>query len=122
MAAKVNIRRCSEADWPAVWDIMEPVIRVGDTYPYAMDMTVDGARQMWLEIPAATYVAEDTESNILGTYYLKPNQPTLGHMLRIAVTWLQNGRAVWELPRKCASTPRMKRFEWAIAPCSTTSW
>ncbi|TDJ35749.1 MAG: GNAT family N-acetyltransferase [Gammaproteobacteria bacterium] len=78
MAAKVNIRRCSEADWPAVWDIMEPVIRVGDTYPYAMDMTVDGARQMWLEIPAATYVAEDTESNILGTYYLKPNQPTLG--------------------------------------------
>jgi L-amino acid N-acyltransferase YncA len=78
MAANINIRPFDEADWPAVWDFMEPVIRAGDTYPYAMDMTADGARQMWLEIPSATYVAEDTEGNILGTYYIKPNQPTLG--------------------------------------------
>jgi L-amino acid N-acyltransferase YncA len=78
MAANINIRPFIEADWPAVWEIMEPVIRAGDTYPYAMDMTIDGARQMWLEIPSATYVAEDTEGNLLGTYYIKPNQPTLG--------------------------------------------
>lgn len=78
MAAKVNIRPLSEADWPAVWDLMEPVIRAGDTYPYAMDMKVDAARQMWLEIPSASYIAEDAKGNIVGTYYLKPNQPTLG--------------------------------------------
>ncbi len=78
MDAHVNIRLISEADWPAVWQLMEPVIRAGDTYPYAIDMTVDGARQMWIEIPAATYVAEDEQGNILGTYYIKPNQPTLG--------------------------------------------
>jgi len=36
MAAYINIRPFSEADWPAVWEIMEPVIRAGDTYPYAM--------------------------------------------------------------------------------------
>ena len=78
MDAHVNIRLISAADWPAVWEFMEPVIRAGDTYPYAIDMTVDGARQMWIEIPAATYVAEDEQGNILGTYYIKPNQPTLG--------------------------------------------
>ncbi len=78
MGAHVNIRLISEADWPAVWQLMEPVIRAGDTYPYAIDMTVDRARQMWVEIPAATYVAEYEQGNILGTYYIKPNQPTLG--------------------------------------------
>ncbi len=28
--------------------------------------------------PAATYIAENADGNILGTYYIKPNQPTLG--------------------------------------------
>ena len=36
MAAKLNIRPFGEADWPGVWEIMEPVIRAGDTYPYVM--------------------------------------------------------------------------------------
>jgi L-amino acid N-acyltransferase YncA len=78
MGDTLNIRRFAEADWPAVWRIMEPIIRAGDTYPYAMDMTADGAREMWLDIPEATYVAEDVNGEIVGTYYLKPNQPTLG--------------------------------------------
>ena len=78
MNANVNIRPISEADWRAVWEIMEPVIRAGDTYPYATEMTIEGARQMWIDIPEAAYVAEDADGNILGTYYIKPNQPTLG--------------------------------------------
>jgi L-amino acid N-acyltransferase YncA len=76
--SRVNIRPIREGDWPAVWEFMAPVIRAGDTYPYAMDMTVNGARDMWIEVPAATYVAEDAQGHILGTYYIKPNQPTLG--------------------------------------------
>ena len=78
MSVNVAIRPIADADWPAVWEFMEPVIRAGDTYPYAMDMTVEGARQMWIDIPAATYVAEDPDENLLGSYYIKPNQPTLG--------------------------------------------
>lgn len=78
MSANVVIRPITEADWPAVWKFMEPVIRAGDTYPYAMDMTVDGARQMWIDVPEATYVAEGPDRDLLGTYYIKPNQPTLG--------------------------------------------
>lgn len=78
MSANVVIRPITDADWPAVWEFMEPVIRAGDTYPYAMDMTVEGARKMWIDITEATYVAEDEDGNPLGSYYIKPNQPTLG--------------------------------------------
>jgi RimJ/RimL family protein N-acetyltransferase len=67
-----------EADWPPVWRLMEPVIRAGETYPYAIDMTVDQARRMWLDVTEAAYVAEGDDGELLGTYYIKPNQPTLG--------------------------------------------
>ena len=29
-------------------------------------------------MPSATFLAVDEESNVVGTYYIKPNQPTLG--------------------------------------------
>ena len=74
----ITVRALEEHDWPAVWTLMEPIIRAGESYPYAMDMTEEGARHMWLEVTHAAYVAEDEDGEILGTYYLKPNQPTLG--------------------------------------------
>ncbi len=74
----MTVRKLEIDDWPAVWRLMEPVIRAGETYPYAMNMTVDEARHMWLDVTEAAYVAEDERGNILGTCYIKPNQPTLG--------------------------------------------
>ena len=74
----IFVREFEEGDWPAVWSIMEPVIREGETYPYARDMTEEGARHMWLGVTSAVYVAAEEDGRILGTYYLKPNQPTLG--------------------------------------------
>jgi len=74
----IRIRELQENDWPNVWPFMEPIIRAGETYPYAMDMTVDQARRMWLDITESAYVAEDEDGSLLGTYYIKPNQPTLG--------------------------------------------
>ena len=74
----LNIRALEESDWPAVWALMDPIIRAGETYPYARDMDSAGARRMWIELTHAQYVAEDADGNIVGTYYIKPNQPTLG--------------------------------------------
>lgn len=76
--SEISIRPFVEEDWPAVWKIMEPIIRSGESYPYAMDMTSDGARHMWIEVTEAAYVAHDDNGQIIGTYYIKPNQPTLG--------------------------------------------
>ena len=33
---------------------------------------------MWVEVTEAAYVAEDDDGQVLGSYYIKPNQPTLG--------------------------------------------
>ena len=74
----VSVRKIEEKDWPAAWRFMEPIIRAGDTYPYAMDMTVNQARHMWLDVTEAAYVAEGNDGELLGSYYIKPNQPTLG--------------------------------------------
>lgn len=67
-----------EGDWPRVWEIMRPVIRAGETYPYARDMDAAGAHQMWIDIPQVSFIAENETGDLLGTYYIKPNQPTLG--------------------------------------------
>lgn len=74
----IRVRECLPEDWPAVWQFMAPVIRAGETYPYAPDMDETAARHLWLEVTDAAYVAEDKGGGIVGTYYLKPNQPSLG--------------------------------------------
>ena len=74
----MNLRDLTEDDWPAVWRLMEPVIRAGDTYPYATDMDEAGGRRMWLELTDRAYVAVGDDGEVVGTYYIKPNQPTLG--------------------------------------------
>jgi len=74
----VHIRDYRPDDWPGVWKMMEPVIRSGETYPYAMDMDSAGAHYMWIEKTDRVYVAEDESGELVGTYYIMPNQPTLG--------------------------------------------
>lgn len=82
----ISIRKLQEQDWPHVWQFMEPVIRVGQTYPFALDMDSEQAHNMWIEVTECAYVAVDEAGNIIGSYYIKPNQPTLGaHSLTEAV-------------------------------------
>ncbi len=72
-----DIRPTRHEDWPGLWEIFRLVVEKGDTYPYAMDTAEEEARGLWLDVPQATYVAVDGD-RVLGTYYLKPNQPALG--------------------------------------------
>jgi len=65
------IRRATDADWPAIWVILEPVFRAGTTYAVDRDITQDAAKALWMDAPAATFVADDGE--ILGTFYIKTN-------------------------------------------------
>ncbi len=72
------MRGFEEADWPSVWKMLEPVFRLGETYPYSPTISEAEARKQWIDLPTATYVATHSTSDIVGTYYIKPNQPTLG--------------------------------------------
>lgn len=74
----IEIRPFQEADWPALWSLLEPVFRAGDTYSFAADISEFEARRAWIEVPLSTFVAESDEGQILGTYYIKPNQPGQG--------------------------------------------
>ncbi len=74
----MEIRPFETSDWDALWDIIAPVFRAGETYPFAPDIGKQEAYQAWVAAPAATYVAVDDGNEILGTYYIKPNQPALG--------------------------------------------
>ena len=74
----LTIRQYAPGDWPALWAIMEPVFRAGETYAYDPAITEAEAQRVWIELPAATYVAVDEAGMLLGTYYIKPNQPGLG--------------------------------------------
>lgn len=74
----ITIRPFLDADWPAVWAILEPVLRAGETYSFPVDMTEAEARKAWVDTPMATFVATDGEGEALGLYYIKPNQPGQG--------------------------------------------
>lgn len=73
-----HIRPFRERDWPPVWGVLEPTFRAGETYAYSPEISEADARAVWIDAPAATFVACEEDGTILGTYFLKPNQPGLG--------------------------------------------
>ena len=78
MNGMLTIRLITDDDWPAVWRVIEPVFRAGETYPCPMDISEAEARRYWVDVPAATFVAVDEGGDVVGTYYIRPNQPGLG--------------------------------------------
>lgn len=73
-----HIGQLVDADWPATWEVIEPVFRTGDAYPYLRDTTIDDAFDIWVPGPAKTLVAANESGAIIGTYYIKPYQPGQG--------------------------------------------
>ncbi len=74
----LKIRHYEEQDWPAIWQILKPVFHAGETYAFLPDIEEEEAHRVWIEIPEATFVAGNGTGEIIGTYYIKPNQPGLG--------------------------------------------
>jgi len=73
MSASIDIRPFAAADAAAVWAILEPVIRAGDTYTLPRDMSEAAALAYWTAADKQTFVAEQ-DGRIVGTYYLRANQ------------------------------------------------
>lgn len=73
----LKIRPVLPTDKEALWAIIEPVIRAGDTYMYAPDSSREKMLGIWYDSEKYAYVAEDN-GKIVGTFFLKANQPDLG--------------------------------------------
>jgi ribosomal protein S18 acetylase RimI-like enzyme len=66
------IRPALRDDDDALWRILEPVFRAGETYPIPRDITRADALAYWRTPGHSVFVTED-DDGIVGTYYLRAN-------------------------------------------------
>ncbi|ULR42643.1 GNAT family N-acetyltransferase [Rhizobium sp. K102] len=67
------IRPANNDDRSAIWRIIGPTIRAGETYALDRDLSEADALAYWMGPDRETFVAEEG-GVILGTYYIKANQ------------------------------------------------
>jgi len=65
------------SDYDAIWAILEPMIRAGETYTLPRNMSREEALAYWFSAEKETFVWEE-DGVVLGTYFLKPNQQGCG--------------------------------------------
>ena len=73
----IEIRKAKDGDKPAVWQIIKAVIAGGDTYVFDPETPEDEMLTYWFSPEKFVYVAEE-DGEVLGTYWIKANQPGLG--------------------------------------------
>jgi ribosomal protein S18 acetylase RimI-like enzyme len=69
----MNIRAALPSDADAIWAILEPTIRGGETYTLPSDMSRDEALAYWTAPGHEVFIAEE-HGEVLGTYFLQANQ------------------------------------------------
>jgi ribosomal protein S18 acetylase RimI-like enzyme len=67
------IRPATQDDAGAIWAIIGPTIRAGETYTIDPGITEDAAIARWLGSDRETFVAVE-DGAVVGTYYIRPNQ------------------------------------------------
>jgi ribosomal protein S18 acetylase RimI-like enzyme len=73
MSPNLTIRPAAAADDDAIWAILEPTFRAGETYPIPRDISRTDALAYWRTPGHDVFVAEH-DGKIAGTYYLRANQ------------------------------------------------
>jgi L-amino acid N-acyltransferase YncA len=73
----MNIRLATQSEHEAIWQIISTVISTGDTYVFAPNSSKEKMLSYWFSEDKKTFVAEE-DGEVLGTFYLKANQPDLG--------------------------------------------
>ena len=71
------LRKAKPEDASVIWSIVEPIIRAGETYVFDPNSSREKMLDYWMAADKQTYVAE-RDGQILGTFYLKANQPDRG--------------------------------------------
>jgi hypothetical protein len=114
------IRPACAEDWSAIWSIIEPIIRAGETYTLDLDMGKADALGNWFGAEKETFVAEE-DRVILGTYYMRPNQAGGGrHVCNCGFMTDARARAAG-LRGEWGSMPWRMQGPAATEPCSSIS-
>ncbi len=73
MSINPTIHPATSHDQNAIWQIMKPIIRAGQTYALDRDLSKTDALNYWMNPGHKTFIAQSYDK-ILGTYKLGPNQ------------------------------------------------
>jgi ribosomal protein S18 acetylase RimI-like enzyme len=94
------IRAVFDGDADAIWSIMEPIIRAGETYSLPRDMSKESALAYWFLPEREVFVVEEN-GGIVGTYCLQANQKgggahvaNCGYMTAVSATGRGVARAM----------------------------
>jgi GNAT superfamily N-acetyltransferase len=68
------IRPSRPEDAEPIWDILRPTLRAGETYAVSPDLSREEALAYWFSPAHEVFVAEE-DGRVLGTYYMRANQP-----------------------------------------------
>jgi len=69
----LKVRETRAEDVEAIWAILKPVIRAGETYTLARNLGRQEALAYWFADGHEVFVAEENEK-VVGTYFLRANQ------------------------------------------------
>ena len=117
------IRPATSADADAIWAIMEPTIRAGETYTLPRNMDKASALGYWLSAEHEVFVAEEN-GKIVGTYFLQANQQgggahvaNCGYMTAVHATGRGVARAMCEhsLGRARGRRFRAMQFNFVVS-------
>jgi ribosomal protein S18 acetylase RimI-like enzyme len=69
----ITIRPAEAGDHDAIWGILEPTIRAGETYTLSRDLSREAALGYWFARGHDVFVAA-LDGEVAGTYFLQANQ------------------------------------------------
>lgn len=69
----MEIRPATTADADAIWSILDPIVRAGETYALPRDLPRAETLAWWHAPGNEVFVAE-LGGTVLGTYFIRPNQ------------------------------------------------
>jgi ribosomal protein S18 acetylase RimI-like enzyme len=94
------IRFATAVDGDAIWAIMEPILRAGETYTLPREMDKESALAYWFSAEHEVFVAEEN-GEFVGTYFLQANQKgggahvaNCGYMTAVSATGRGVARAM----------------------------
>ena len=123
----MEIRRALTGDFDQIWPLLHEVFSRGDTYTFSPDTDKKTAFSIWMETPAATYVAS-LENQIVGTYFIKPNQPGLGshvcnvgYIVSSAVRGKGIGKKLCEHSFEVARNQGFTAMQYNFVVCTNTN-
>jgi ribosomal protein S18 acetylase RimI-like enzyme len=66
------VRPATAQDNPAIWRVLAPTLRAGETYPVPRDVS-EAEAIAYFRAPANEVFVAEADGEIVGTYYIRPN-------------------------------------------------